>query len=382
MLNNSTLLLVQIGFTILTTLLLIVAALSRDALAEQRLWALGNVVSCLGLAVGNVTELPEVVHGGISYALLGLGLALVLRGLRQFCDQDLTWHWLAGITLVSFLVPAYFATVQPNQTARLVATGLLLGAINLVCAVTLVRGLQGSARAMMWIAVSGFTALGLALVLRSVYQLVAQAAGPDALSAETLMAITILAVALAQVTVAFGLIMLVAHRYAEKLNRLTLLDPLTGALNRLGMERMGQRVLVRSRQSMRSVAVALVDADHFKAINDQHGHPVGDQVLVHLANLLIAQVRPGDLVVRYGGEEFLLLLDGSSPESAYHIADRLRELVTQAQVETPAGNIRYRISMGVSTSDKSGYTLNQLILDADAALYKAKQDGRNRVCMG
>ena len=381
MLNTSTLLLVQIGITVLTTLLLIAAALSTDALAEQRLWALGNVVTCLGLAVGNMTELAEVVHGGVSYALLGLGLALVLRGLRQFCDQTLTGHWLLGITVVTFLIPAYFATVQPNQTARLVATGFILGALNLACAITLVRGLQGSARAMMWIAVSGFGALGLALVLRSAYQLLTQASGPQALSTETLMAVTILVVSLAQVTIAFGLIMLVAHRYAEKLNRLTLLDPLTGTLNRLGMERMGQRVLIRSRQSMRSVAVALVDADHFKAINDQHGHPVGDQVLVHLANLLIAQVRPGDLVVRYGGEEFLLLLVGSGPESAFHIADRLRELVTQAQVITPAGNIRYKVSIGVSNTEKSGYSLAQLILDADVALYKAKQEGRNRVCV-
>ncbi len=382
MLNNSTLLLVQIGFTVLTTLLLIAAALSTDALAEQRLWALGNVITCLGLGVGNMTQLPEVVHGGVSYALLGLGLGIVLRGVRQFCDQTLTWHWLLGITVVSFLIPAYFATVQPNQTARLVATGLLLGGLNLLCAITLVWGLRGSVRAMMWIAVSGFTALGLALVLRSVYQLVAHAGGPDDFSDETLMSATILVVALAQVTIAFGLIMLVAHRYAEKLNRLTLLDPLTGTLNRLGMERMGQRVLVRSRQSMRNIAIALVDADHFKAINDKYGHPVGDQVLVHLANLLIAQVRPGDLVVRYGGEEFLLLLDGSGPESAFHIADRLRELVTQAQVATPAGTIRYQVSIGVSNTDKSGYSLAQLILDADAALYKAKQEGRNRVCMG
>ncbi len=373
--------LVQIVFTVLTTLLLIAAALSSDALAEQRLWALGNVVTCLGLAVGNMTELAEVVHGGISYALLGLGLALVLRGLRQFCNQTLNWHWLIGILLVVFLVPAYFATVQPNQTARLVATGFMLGGLNLACAITLLRGLRGNARAMVWIAVSGFTALGLALVLRSTYQLVAQANDHQVLSTETLMAVTILAVSLAQVTIAFGLIMLVAHRYAEKLNSLTLRDPLTGTLNRLGMERMGRRVLVRARQSMRSVAVALVDADHFKAINDKHGHPIGDQVLVHLADLLIAQVRPGDLVVRYGGEEFLLLLDGSSPESAFHIADRLRELVTQAQIATPAGKLRYQVSIGVSNTNRSGYTLDQLILDADAALYKAKQEGRNRVCM-
>ena len=92
MLNTSTLLLVLIGFTVLTTLLLIVAALSDDALAEQRLWALGNVLVCLGLVVSNLTDLHDIVHGGISYALMGMGLSIVLRGVRQFCNQSLTWR--------------------------------------------------------------------------------------------------------------------------------------------------------------------------------------------------------------------------------------------------------------------------------------------------
>ena len=88
-----------------------------------------------------------------------------------------------------------------------------------------------------------------------------------------------------------------------------------------------------------------------------------------------------DVLARWGGEEFLLMLDGTGPESAFRIADRLRELVNQAQVASPAGTIRYQVSMGVTSTDKSGYTLNQLVLDADAALYRAKQEGRNRVCL-
>lgn len=382
MLNTSTLLLVLIGFTVLTTLLLIVAALSDDALAEQRLWALGNVLVCLGLVVSNLTDLHDIVHGGISYALMGMGLSIVLRGVRQFCNQTLTWRWVAAITMVCFLVPAYFSTLQPSQSARLIATGLLFGGINFACALTLLRGSHGSTRGTMWIAVSGFTAAGIALGLRSIYKLAGQLGLNQDVSSDTLVALTILVVALSQVTIAFGLIMLVSSRFVEKLNRLTLVDPLTGALNRLGMERIGQRVLGRSRQNMRCVAAAMVDADHFKTINDQYGHPIGDLVLVNLANLLIDQMRPGDLVVRYGGEEFLLLLEGTSAESAFLITDRLRELVTQAKVSTQKGNIRYKVSIGVSNTDTSGYSMDQLILDADAALYKAKQGGRNRVCMG
>ena len=213
MLNTSTLLLVLIGFTVLTTLLLTVAALSDDALAEQRLWALGNVLVCLGLAVSNLTDLHDVVHGGIRYALMGLGLSIVLRGVRQFCNQTLAWHWVAAITMVCFLIPAYFSTLQPSQTARLIATGLLFGGINFACALTLLRGSHGSTRTTMWIAVSGFTAAGIALGLRSIYKLAGQLGVNQDVSSDTLVAMTIFVVALSQVTIAFGLIMLVASRF-------------------------------------------------------------------------------------------------------------------------------------------------------------------------
>ena len=381
MLNYPTLLLVQIVFTTLTTLLLITAALHADALAEQRLWALGNVAASLGFAVGAMTRLPVLVHAGASYALIGLGLAIALRGLRQFCGLALSWNWVAAITFFSFLFPAYFAQVAPEKTARLIVSGLYLGALCWVCAFTILRGFQGSTRAVAWASAGGFSTVGLVMVSRAVYLLVEPVAAIHEETIETIAAISILAAAVAQVMVAFGLIMLVSHRYAEKLNRLTLLDGLTGALNRVGMAHMGRRVLARARQSQRSVSVAMVDADFFKSVNDTYGHPAGDQVLMHLANVLTAQVRPGDLVIRYGGEEFVLILDGSNQDTARFVAERLRALIAEAHVSTVAGEIRYRVSIGVSCSDKIGYSLDQLVMKADAALYRAKQEGRNRVCV-
>lgn len=381
MLHYPTLLLVQIGITALTTLLLVAASLSADALKEQRLWAIGNVVVCLGMAVGTLTSLPEIVHGGISYALIGLGLALILRGLRLFCDQDLAWTWIVGITLLAFLIPAYFAVVQQNQTFRLVVSCVYLGGINLMCAITLARGLHGIIRSTMWPSVGGFAVLGLSLVVRAAYLAIDTAKPMATQAVETYMGVTILVASLAQVAIAFGLIMLVSHRYVEKINRLTLMDGLTGTLNRIGLERLGQRILLRARQSQRSVCLAMIDADHFKKINDNHGHPAGDQVLIHLAALLMAQLRPSDLVVRFGGEEFVLILDGSNEETSYRVADRLRCLVEESVVIAGSVDIRYQISIGLSSSDKSGYLLQKLIADADAALYQAKQEGRNRVCV-
>jgi diguanylate cyclase (GGDEF)-like protein len=97
--------------------------------------------------------------------------------------------------------------------------------------------------------------------------------------------------------------------------------------------------------------------------------------------MLMTQLRPGDLVVRYGGEEFLLVLDGLNVMLASQVAQRLRENVATAQVQVDAVTLNYRISIGISCSDAQGFDLKKLIEAADGALYRAKQQGRNRVCV-
>lgn len=380
MLNYPTLLLVLVVFTTVTTALIVTAAFSADAPAEQRLWAMGSVSASLGFGVGAMNSWPAVVHAGVSYGLMGMGLALALRGMRQFCGQTLAWRWVALISLIAFALPAYYAVVVPDKAARLVVSGLFLGLLSGACCVSLWRGLQGSTRSVMWSSVGGFAMIGMVMVGRAVFVLVSPAAAIGAQTIETIAGISILSAAVAQVMIAFGLIMLVSSRYAERLSRLTLVDGLTGVLNRVGMERMGERVLMRARQSERPVAVVMVDADFFKAINDSHGHPAGDQVLVHLAQMLSAQVRPGDLVIRYGGEEFVLMLDGSTRDDARVVAERLRRQIEESRVATGAGEVSYRISAGVSCSQRAGHDIERLVTQADAALYRAKQEGRNRVC--
>ncbi|MBC7918233.1 MAG: GGDEF domain-containing protein [Rhodoferax sp.] len=380
MLNQETLLLVQVSFTLLITLLLTSVALTGDALSEQRLWAVGNVVSCLGLAVGASEQaLPLWMHGAISYGLLACGLALVLRGLRKFCGSDLSTGAIVGITVVAIVLPGYFALVEPSLRARLLVTGLYFSVLNMVCAWTPWHQLQDETRKVMWASLLGFVGLAVAMAVRALYM-----AWPDATAQQTdlVVSLTLLAIPVAQVSVGFGLMVMVAHRYALKLNRLSTLDSLTGAYNRTALERLALKILNRARQSGRSVCIALVDADHFKKINDSHGHPVGDLVLQHLVGKLSALVRPGDMVVRYGGEEFLLVLDGLNLTGASQVAERLRETVATSPVTLDAGTtLNYQISIGISCTDTCGFELKKLVESADGALYQAKQQGRNRVCV-
>jgi diguanylate cyclase (GGDEF)-like protein len=380
MLNQETLLLVQVSFTLLTTVLLVSAALYSDSPAEQRLWAVGNVASCLGLALGALTALPLWVHAVLSYGAMSLGLAWVLKGLRLFYQRDLPWAWVAAIALAGMALPAYYAFVDPSLSARLVVTGFYLGLLNGACAYTLLR--HGGGRAMLP-CVTGFAALGLVLVLRGAY-LLATPHGNGAMT-DSMMAASLFAIPLTQVCILFGLILMVARRYAERLQQLSMLDPLTGVLNRGAFQTQGQRIVQRAGQAGqagqagRPVTVVMVDADHFKLINDTHGHPTGDEVLRRLSRLLTAQLRPADLLARYGDEEFVLVLDDLDRDAAAKVAERLRQLVEQQALTIGSRALNYTISLGLACSDQHGHALDTLVAASDAALYAAKKAGRNRV---
>ena len=163
-----------------------------------------------------------------------------------------------------------------------------------------------------------------------------------------------------------------------ELERLASTDPLTGLANRRFANELGERDIARCRRSSRPLAVLLADLDHFKDINDRHGHAVGDEVLVEMAARLRRNVRTVDLVARWGGEEFCLLLVDTDVAGALVVAARLRAAVGPAPVETSAGPITVTLSQGVAGLRGDGEGLAGLLARADAAMYEAKHLGRDR----
>lgn len=153
-------------------------------------------------------------------------------------------------------------------------------------------------------------------------------------------------------------------------------DTLTGTLNRRGLSRQAEHVM----RSHTPMAVAALDADHFKQVNDQHGHAVGDAVLCQLSQLIGMHSRAGDSLARIGGEEFILLLPGADADSAHRTCERMRQAIEQFPWATLAPGLAVTVSIGLAC--RSGETqLETLIKRADEALYRAKHAGRNRVCM-
>lgn len=174
------------------------------------------------------------------------------------------------------------------------------------------------------------------------------------------------------------------NRVRTQLASMVLTDPLTGCLNRRGFDQALAREVARSERAGSDMAVLALDLDHFKDINDVHGHLAGDEVLRAVGALLIQTARAGDIVARIGGEEFAVVLPDTSSASAYKVAERIRELMDQHQFSPPKPTghpLHITTSIGVvSGSPDLGDDYMELFMArADAALYHAKRTGRNRV---
>ena len=164
---------------------------------------------------------------------------------------------------------------------------------------------------------------------------------------------------------------------------LAITDSLTGLYNRRYMDTHVENMLKEAMDSKRQLSVLMLDIDHFKMVNDTYGHQAGDEVIKEFANRILKNIRPSDLAVRYGGEEFVVLLPFTDTENAKVVAERIRGNVMEPAFSLGDGNkINKTVSIGIGTLDLTGDAAEKLIHRADEALYKAKHGGRNKVEFG
>ena len=169
-------------------------------------------------------------------------------------------------------------------------------------------------------------------------------------------------------------------RYQQRMEQMAAIDKLTGLLNRQAFTIFIDKLVAEHRRESRPTSALMVDVDHFKAINDRYGHLIGDRVLKGVTLLLQNGLRESDIAVRWGGEEFLLILRGCDWAEAQRIADNLRQSVAENVFRVEGQAIEVTISIGVAEYDGTEL-IDQWINRADTGLYAAKNDGRNRVCM-
>jgi diguanylate cyclase (GGDEF)-like protein len=167
---------------------------------------------------------------------------------------------------------------------------------------------------------------------------------------------------------------------AQRLQELATVDGMTGLFNRRHFFSLAEIEWSRYQRHWRPISVLMLDIDQFKSINDRFGHDVGDRVIVQIAEICRQEKRKTDVVARFGGEEFLLLLPETSMTEAQAIAERLRGQVETSDLSIAPHAISATVSIGVAQANSSMDTIFDLIKVADHALYAAKNAGRNRVC--
>lgn len=256
--------------------------------------------------------------------------------------------------------------------------GALLWTVNIVALVAVARP---SNVFFLWLTVSVFAEfLGMSLWLSANARQTLEWYGGQA--AHLVSAVILLAALLWEVHQLYPLL----ARANEALYRASVEDGLTGIFNRAYFNEQLLAELARARRQRLPVSLIMVDIDHFKQINDRHGHPFGDRCLIKVARRLGEQLhRPGDFMARYGGEEFAMILVGASPKGVREIAELSRRRIEILRLTSPVSHgesVNLTVSMGIATLEP-GQPADPAILlaAADRALYCAKETGRNRVCV-
>lgn len=188
-----------------------------------------------------------------------------------------------------------------------------------------------------------------------------------------------LLICLVVTTIVVGLVSVMLRRHQARIAALATTDQLTELPNRRGFDLLANQAIQEARRDQSPLCALLLDLDNFKALNDSHGHLAGDEVLRGFARHLQDNLRQSDIICRWGGEEFILLLKDTPPEQARQLAEKIRLQTEQGTFRYNDSDLHITTSIGLAELH-AGDALNQLLARADRALYRAKQGGRNRLC--
>lgn len=338
-------------------------------------WAQALLIVVFGgiLAAARGT-LPEAFTTALPNFLLTWGVYGMYAGTQRFHGvKPDTLRWLGAISAV-VLATMWFTWGDPSYAARLRLITLLLAVIFARHAWFIVQQGVGTFSRRLTVGV---------LIYITVIQLVRLATtfflpmGDTILSATPQHALFIASFSLSILLFSVGTVLMAGDRLRAELEQLATRDSLTNTLTRRYIDEACCIELERSNRSGQPLALLMMDLDHFKAINDTHGHQVGDRVLVEFAAKVQSRLRNKDLLGRFGGEEFVLLLPNTPREAALQVAERIRAACVPHENE-----VGCTVSIGVTLSQPQQDSLDKMLARADAALYEAKNTGRNRVVAG
>lgn len=347
------------------------AGRSRDGVGA---WSASLAARALALVLFTTALEPRAGALAAAAGLLALSMTLQARALLAFSRRELP-AWVHSAAIAATAVPV--ALVASDASTALLFGGLVFAVLLGALAIIAWQGQRGMASALLAgcyaAAAAAFFERGVAATLSA--RPLAAFAAPDGFQA-----LLFLATAAAAVASSFGFALLHKERAEAEAARLATLDPMTGAYNRRTFHEIAEREMSRARRAGQPLSIIMVDIDHFRTVNESHGHRLGDQVLARLADILRGSLRQEDMLVRYGGEEFLVLLPDVPGPGAVVVAGRLRKAVASQEIVVDGATFSLTVSAGVAARlDEGPESVDRLVARAEEALGLAKSRGRNRV---
>lgn len=378
-LNVPTLLLMIVLVSILMGLSMVTVAWGARHEGLQ-FWAAGLGINALAYVFfglrGTVPESLSIVLGN---GLTSLALCFILAAVFRFQGRALRWSLLL---LPSLLMALAMLSLLEHFQWRVVVASLVLATQSAAILRSLYTSGESAFGRSILLVMAGFTALLSVMLFRALSALTGVLTPHTFLDSGAVQSLTFVTTFSVSLLTSLGFVFMTKERADETNRRLAALDELTGIANRRFIISALDRDVARAIRTRESMAVMMVDIDHFKRINDSYGHLAGDAVLRSVADLIQHRIRAQDIVGRYGGEEFLVVLADTSLQGAQQLAEQLRTAVESALCRHAGESLSVTVSIGVFGGRlEPGDSWDQIIHAADMALYDAKQSGRNRVEM-
>lgn len=350
----------------------------RDGLGR---WAAALLVNAIGhlliMLRGLIPDLLSIVVGNLMLSSVFVGM---IAAVYQFQGRPVRWPLLLAPPL---LVLVFVSVFIDNFPARVSFVGLVIGLQALWALLAALSHRHATVGRGQWLLVAGLLLEAVVLGVRALVAISTHSEATNILQSSALQTLTFLATFSVVLVSSVGFVFMSRDRADENNRVLAALDPLTGVANRRSLIAALDRDMARAQRMREPMALMMVDIDHFKDVNDQYGHPAGDRVLCSVVNVLRQRVRAQDLVGRYGGEEFMVLLPDTGLTGAQQLARALCKAVEESRCPAdgvPGPGIAVTVSIGVFGGRlESGDSWDMLIAAADRALYQAKNNGRNRV---
>lgn len=321
--------------------------------------------------------IPEDLSIVVSNTAFMLSLSLQAASLYEFQHRKPP---LALILVPSAIIAVAFVALLPYFLARVAVGNLSYGLCTGLLACLLLQDKEASTVRGRWLMITMYAAAAATFAAHGLAGLLAPEMIGSLLDATAFQAVTVLIGLAALFLASFGFLLVHKERTDETTRRLATTDPLTGVFNRRTFIELAERELARCQRSGEPLRLLMLDLDYFKRVNDVHGHLVGDEVLAGFAHTVSGCLRRADLLVRYGGDEFCVLLPDADTGTAETLAERIRAVIDGTPLPTRAGPIHITTSIGICGEEAAMITsLDRLLACADDALYSAKRSGRNRI---